>query len=46
MSETELVTGKVPAIISSDIDLGIDNEVSTVVELQDRTPELSQPSKP
>jgi hypothetical protein len=38
MSETELVTGKVPAIISSDIDLGIDNEVSTVVELRDRTP--------
>jgi hypothetical protein len=37
MSETELVTGKVPAIISSDIDLGIENEVSTVVELQDRS---------
>jgi hypothetical protein len=40
VSETELVTGKVPAIISSDIDLGIDNEVSTVVELQDRSPRL------
>ena len=37
MSETELVTGKVPAIISSDVDLGIDNEVSTVVELQDKS---------
>jgi hypothetical protein len=40
MSETELLTGKVPAIICSDIDFGIDSEVSTVVELQDKSPRI------
>ncbi len=38
LSETELMTGKVPAIISSDLDFGIQNEVSTVVDLQDSSP--------
>jgi hypothetical protein len=38
ISETELSSGKMPAILSSDIDLGITNEVSTMVELEERTP--------
>jgi hypothetical protein len=40
ISETELSSGKMPAIISSDIDLGISNEVSTVVELEEKSPRV------
>jgi hypothetical protein len=38
MSDTELVTGKVPAILQSDEDFGITPESSTVVELDEVTP--------
>ena len=35
MSDTELVSGKIPAVLESDYDLGIQTNVSTVVELED-----------
>jgi len=35
MSDTELVTGKIPAVLNSDEDMGVSQDVSTVVELED-----------
>jgi hypothetical protein len=46
ISDTELVTGKIPAVFSSDENLGIKPGISTVIEMEDEnvTDQSQQPS--